>query len=83
MGEETIVTRGSQITLTKNIRKKLGINEGDRVVLNIEGGVLMISKRDKNVFDDFESFLPDNFGKVLEKIRSKRGERLKRLSIIK
>ena len=79
--EETIVTRGSQITLTKGIREKLNIKEGDRVVLNIQGDMLMVSKKDSGVFDKIERFLPDKFEDVLKKIRFDARERLKRFEI--
>ena len=82
MGEETIVTRGSQITLTKDIREKLDIKEGDRLVLNIQCGTLMISKRDSAVFDKFKEFLPEKFEHTLKKIRLDEKERLRRLGII-
>lgn len=79
--EETIVTRGSQITLTKEIREKLHIKEGDRLILNIQGDVLMVSKKDSGVFDSVESFLPDKFEDIMKKIRFDAGERLKRFEI--
>ncbi|MBI3412649.1 MAG: AbrB/MazE/SpoVT family DNA-binding domain-containing protein [Candidatus Aenigmarchaeota archaeon] len=82
MSEETTVTRGSQITLTKEIREKMRIKEGDRVILNIQGGVLIVSKRDSAVFDKFDDFLPERFEKTLKKIRSDEKERLKRLGIL-
>ncbi len=82
MSEETIVTRGNQITLTKEIREKMHIREGDKVILNIKGDVLMVSKRDSRVFDNFEDFLPEKFEKTLKKIRTDEKERLKRLGII-
>lgn len=82
MAEYTTVTRGNQITLTKEVREKLRIKEGDKVVLNIQGDALMVSKKDSKVFDDFEEFLPEKFEKVLKKIRSDEKERLKRLGII-
>ena len=47
--EDTIVTRGNQITLTKGVREKLSIREGDKLVLNIEGGLLMISKKLRSI----------------------------------
>ena len=78
---ETIVTRGSQITLTKEIREKLHIKEGDRLVLNIQGDVLMVSKKDARIFDKIESFLPDKFEYILKKIRFDARDRLKRLGI--
>jgi AbrB family looped-hinge helix DNA binding protein len=82
MTAETVVTRGSQITLTKEVREKLRISEGDRVVLNVEGGILVVSKRDAKVFDDIGDFLPDNFEKNLKAIRRDSTERFKRLGII-
>ncbi len=82
MAQETIVTRGNQITLTRDIRERLHIKEGDRLILNIQGGTLTISKRDSKVFDDFEDFLPQRFESTLKKLRSDERERLKRLGII-
>jgi len=82
MAEETIVTRGSQITLTKGIREKLHIKEGDRLILNIQGGILMASKKDSNVFDNFKEFLPERFEHTIKKIRLDEKERLKRIGII-
>ncbi|MBS3105933.1 AbrB/MazE/SpoVT family DNA-binding domain-containing protein [Candidatus Woesearchaeota archaeon] len=79
--EETVVTRGSQITLTKEIREKLNIKEGDRLVLNIQGAVLVVSKKDSRVFDKIESFLPDKFEDIMKKIRFDVKERLKRFGI--
>jgi len=82
MSEEVIVTRGSQITLTKQIREKLHVKEGDVVIMNLVGDAVMLSKKDPKVFDNFESFLPDNFEKILNKIRHDEKERLKRIGII-
>ncbi|MFH0837023.1 MAG: AbrB/MazE/SpoVT family DNA-binding domain-containing protein [Candidatus Aenigmatarchaeota archaeon] len=82
MPEESIVTRGNQITLTKEIREKMHVMEGDVVTLNIEGDVLMISKRNSEVFDNFEDFLPERFDKTMRKLRTDEKDRLKRLGII-
>ncbi len=82
MTEETVVTRGSQITLTKEVREKLHISEGDKLVLNVAGDVLMVSKKNPKVFDNFEEFLPEKFENVLKKIRYDEKERLKRLGVI-
>lgn len=82
MSEQTIVTRGGQITLTKEIRNRLDIREGDKIVLNISGGVLMVSKRDPKIFDKFDDFLPERFDKIIRKIRSDEKERLRRLGIV-
>jgi len=82
MAQDTIVTRGNQITLTRDIREKLQIREGDRLILNIQGGILVISKKDPKVFDDFDDFLPQRFESTIKKLRLDERERLKRLGII-
>ena len=79
---EVIVTRGGQVTLTKDIRAKLDIREGDTVMINTIGETAIISKRDPSVFHK-HNFLPDNFEKTLRELRSfSFEERLKRLGII-
>ena len=79
---ETIVTRGGQVTLTKDIREKLNIKEGDTIIINTIGETAMISKRDSSVFKK-HNFLPDNFEKSLKELRSfSMEDRLKRLKII-
>ena len=82
MKNETLVTRGGQITLTKEIRERTSIGEGDRVILNTMGEIIMISKKNPKVFDDVQSFLPENFEKILIKIRTDEKERMKRLGIL-
>ena len=82
MPEETKVTRGSQITLTRDVREKMHIKEGDRLILNIYVGVLVVSKRDAEIFDDFESFLPKGFENTLNKFRGDFRERAKRMGIM-
>ncbi|MBI3036491.1 AbrB/MazE/SpoVT family DNA-binding domain-containing protein [Candidatus Woesearchaeota archaeon] len=82
MGEMTVVTRGSQITLTKGIREAAGIREGDRVILNVVGNTVVVAKRDPSVFDNLKRFLPDNFEEILKKTRTDDRKRLKRLGII-
>lgn len=83
MSETTVVTRGSQITLTKEIRKKAGIEEGDRVILNVVGNTVTVTKRDPSVFDNIKGFLPENFDEIMKKMRTDSRERLKRLGVIK
>ena len=65
MAREIVVTRGNQITLTKTEREKSNIKEGDRVLINLYKDTIYISKKNPNVFDDFNSFLPKNFDKIL------------------
>lgn len=82
MGAETVVTRGSQITLTKEVRERAGIREGDRVILNVVGNTVMVAKRDPSVFRKLKRFLPDNFEEILKKTRTDDRKRLKELGII-
>lgn len=79
---EVIVTRGSQITLTKEVREKMKVKEGDIIILNVIGDVLLASKRDPKILRKVSNFLPENFDKILKSIRSNPEERLRRLGII-
>lgn len=78
---ETIMTRGGQITISKEFRKRLNVEEGDIVTVNTIGEIMLVSKKDSNVLDK-SGFLPENFDKLLKKIRSSPEERLKRFGII-
>ena len=79
---EVLVTRGGQITLAKEIRKKFGIKEGDLVNMNSIGEVIMISKKNPEAFNN-HGFLPESFIKNLEHLRKLDfSERLKKLKII-
>lgn len=70
MSETTIVTRGSQITLTKGVREVAGIMEGDRVILNVVGNTITVTKKDPSVFDNIKGFLPENFDEIMKKMRT-------------
>lgn len=78
---EVVVTRGGQMTLTRDVREKLHISEGDTIIVNTIGDMIMASKRDPNVFEKHD-FLPENFEKTLKKIRLSPEERLKRFGIV-
>ena len=78
---EVIVTRGGQITLTKDIREKIHVEEGDIIMVNTLGNLIVASKVDPSAFDK-RDFLPENFEKVLKSIRSSPESRLKKLGII-
>lgn len=78
---EVMVTRGGQITLTKDVREKLHIREGDTIVVNTLGDMIIATKRDPEIFEKHD-FLPENFEKTLKKLRSSPEERLKRFGII-
>ncbi|MAE49926.1 hypothetical protein CMI48_03805 [Candidatus Pacearchaeota archaeon] len=82
MTQEVTITRGGQITLTKNLREKMNVHEGDKVVLNFVDGSVMVSKKNPSVFKNIEGFLPERFENTLKKIRSDEEERLRRLGII-
>ena len=79
---ETIVTRGGQVTLAKDVREKLKIKEGDTIMINTIGETAVISKRDPSVLKK-HNFLPDNFEKNLKESQTfSMEDRLKRLKII-
>jgi AbrB family looped-hinge helix DNA binding protein len=60
------VTRHSQVTIPKEIREAVGIEEGDKVKMKIiEGNKIMIEKADKEVWRDCTDFLPEDFEKVI------------------
>jgi bifunctional DNA-binding transcriptional regulator/antitoxin component of YhaV-PrlF toxin-antitoxin module len=82
MGREIVVTRGSQITLTKMEREKANIKEGDMVLINVFKDTILISKKNPEIFDKFESFLPPNFRGMLKKMRANEKERLGRMGVI-
>lgn len=81
MSRKTIVTRGNRITLTKAEMEKTNIRVGDKVIINIFKNILFITKRNTEVFDNFNSFLPSNFKDVMKKMRINEEERLKRFGI--
>lgn len=78
---QVVVTRGCQITLTKDVREKLGIREGDVVTVNTLGDMAIITKRDPSVWRKAGGFLPEDFEEVLAKSRASALERLRRLGI--
>lgn len=75
------VTRNAQITIPKDVRKALGITEGDRVTVRVEGNTAVIEKITEDVWSDCTDFLPEDFEKVLEKLRRDSRERFKRLGL--
>jgi AbrB family looped-hinge helix DNA binding protein len=76
-----VVTRRSQITLTKEVREKLHVKEGDRVTINTIGRVALIAKQDPTVWDRAGDFLPEDFEKTMTALRVDTTERLRRLGI--
>ena len=79
---EALVTRGGQITLTKDVREKMHIYEGDIKTINVLGDTALVTKKNSKVFEKHD-FLPESFSKTLKEIRSFSWEdRLKRLGVI-
>jgi antitoxin PrlF len=76
------VTRNAQITIPKEIRKALGIDEGDRVRIRMEGGRIVVEKVEDEVWSDCTDFLPEDFEKVLANLRTDSRNRFKRLGLI-
>jgi bifunctional DNA-binding transcriptional regulator/antitoxin component of YhaV-PrlF toxin-antitoxin module len=76
---EVVVTRGAQITLTRDVREKLGIREGDVVTVNTLGGMVIITKRDPEAWRRSGDFLPENFEKTIAALRGDARARLERL----
>ena len=55
--------------------------EGDKVVVNVISDMIIISKKNSTIFDNFESFLPKNFNNVMKKLRSNGKNRLEKLGV--
>lgn len=52
-----------------------------KIVMGKEKGVAFPSKKDIGVWDKIGDFLPENFERVLEKIRAPSGKRFKSMGI--
>ncbi|MHA1379472.1 MAG: AbrB/MazE/SpoVT family DNA-binding domain-containing protein [Candidatus Helarchaeota archaeon] len=76
------ITRNYQITIPKEIREKLNLSLGEKVSIHLEGEKIIIQKLSDEIWEDCGDFLPDNFEKILDKLRSNSTERFKRLGII-
>lgn len=77
------VTRHSQVTIPKDIRKAVGIEEGDKVQMTVvEGNRIVIEKASEDAWKDCTDFLPEDFEKVLNAVRSDSTARFKRLGLV-
>jgi AbrB family looped-hinge helix DNA binding protein len=77
------VTRHSQVTIPKKIRKATGITEGDRVNMKVvEGNKIVIEKASEDAWKDCTDFLPEDFEKVLALLRTDSTTRFKRLGLV-
>lgn len=78
---QVCVTRGGQITISKEFRESLEIKEGDIVQVNKCGEMIMVSKKDPKAFEK-GGFLPENFESALRDMRKfSFTDRLKRAGI--
>jgi AbrB family looped-hinge helix DNA binding protein len=78
----TIVTRHSQVTIPKKIREAVGISEGDRVNMIVEGKKIVIEKTSEDVWKDCADFLPEDYEKLMSSLRADSRNRFKRLGLI-
>ena len=76
------VTRNAQVTIPKEVRRALGISEGDRVTVRVERNRAIIEKVAEDAWSDCTNFLVGNFEKVLPKLRRDSRKRFKRLGLI-
>lgn len=75
------VTRNAQVTIPKKIREALGIKEGDKVTMRVEGNRVVVEKVAPDVWTDCTDFLPENFEKILVRLRTDSRTRFKRLGL--
>lgn len=80
--DSVIVTRHSQVTIPKDIREAVGIAEGDRVKMRVEGKRIVIEKANGDAWKDCGDFLPEDFEKLLASLRSDSTNRFKRLGLV-
>lgn len=73
------VTRNSQITIPKEVREKIGIKEGDRVDVTVEGDRIVIRKVE---MDEITDFLPRDFEEIMKKTKKDSRDRLRKLGVI-
>ncbi|MFQ6124515.1 MAG: AbrB/MazE/SpoVT family DNA-binding domain-containing protein [Candidatus Heimdallarchaeota archaeon] len=76
------VTRNAQITIPKAIREKLGIVEGDILIVREQDHRILIEKLETDIWADPGGFLPENFEDIQKKMRQDTLKRLKRLGIV-
>ena len=73
------VTRNSQITIPKEVREKVGIKEGDRVDVTVEGDKVVIRKIE---LDEITDFLPKDFEEIMKKMKRDSRDRLRELGVL-
>jgi AbrB family looped-hinge helix DNA binding protein len=64
---------GGKMAIPADVRKALGIKDGDRVTLDIEDGRLTV-KTQAQLIKDFKSFVPEGVSLVDELIAERRAE---------
>ena len=80
--DSVIVTRHSQATIPKDIREAVGIAEGDKVKMRVEGKRIVIEKANGDAWKDCTDFLPEDFEKLLASLRCDSTDRFKRLGLV-
>jgi len=70
MTQEVVVTRRGQTTIPQEIRKKLGIRQGTRLIVETEGGKIVFSKA-PSIFDlaGKSKMTKDEAFRLLDKMR--------------
>ncbi len=77
------VTRHSQVTIPKKIRKEVGISEGDKVRMKVvEGKKILIEKANEEAWKGCTDFLPVDFEKLMTSTRTDSRARFKRLGLV-
>jgi antitoxin PrlF len=78
MARTSTISSKGQITVPLEIRKRLGVKEGDRVEFVIENGltILRTVKPEENPFEKYIGCLPafDNINEINAWVRDMRGE---------
>ena len=76
------VTRNAQVTLPREVREKLGIKRGDRVVVRVENRRIIMEKISEDVWKDCTGFLPENFEEILREMRGDLRRRFHQLGLL-
>jgi AbrB family looped-hinge helix DNA binding protein len=74
MAQEVVVTRRGQTTIPTSIRKKLGIQEGTRLMVDTEGDKVVLTKI-PSIFDlaGTSKLTTEESFKLLDEMRSSEG----------
>ena len=79
---KTKITRNYQITIPRDIRKKLKLKLGEQVTIHLEGEKIIIQRFSDDIWNECTDFLPVNFDKILANLGEDSTKRFKKLGII-